>query len=254
VKRQKIMPNIVRVMPEQVSLTVSRVLLIAMASLVPFTSAAAAQTTDAASGARAHYQKAVAAIATDDWSTAKNELTQAKRLAPRNALVSYDLALAYQHTGQTKSALAELNRALQLGLPPEQEKAAESLKQQLGSKTLEGADSISGRSGKPYATVAVNYDQFTDKSQATLDFSFPQEALTLRFVTRCEGNDFGKKYHNLFFLLKKGAGEWQLPESEAIFLADGTPIALPSQVLKNKSCLFITGYDRSKLAGGSYRW
>ncbi|MGA9041330.1 MAG: tetratricopeptide repeat protein [Terriglobales bacterium] len=83
--------------------------------------------------AKQHYQNAVAAIAKSDWQTAKNELLKAVKLAPQNALVHYDLALAYSHTGQINSARAELTKALQFGLPAEQKQAAAELKQKLAN-------------------------------------------------------------------------------------------------------------------------
>jgi tetratricopeptide (TPR) repeat protein len=98
--------------------------------------AARPQASDNTPRARQHYQNAVTAINRDDWQTAKSELLRAERLAPQNALVHYDLALAYSHTGQNKSALAELNKALQLGLPADQKQAAAQLRRQLS--TLNG--------------------------------------------------------------------------------------------------------------------
>jgi hypothetical protein len=106
--------------------------------------AAQNQTVDTTVLAKHHYQNAVAAIAKSDWQTAKNELLQAVRLAPQNALVHYDLALAYSHTGQLKSAQTELNKALQIGLPAEQTKAAQELKQQFLSQAAESKNSGSG--------------------------------------------------------------------------------------------------------------
>jgi hypothetical protein len=91
------------------------------------------QSSDNTAQAKQHYQNAVAAISKNDWQTAKSELLQAEKLAPSNALVHYDLALAYSQTGQPKSAQAELTKALQLGLPAEQRQAAEKLKQQLSA-------------------------------------------------------------------------------------------------------------------------
>lgn len=78
--------------------------------------------------AKLHYENAVAAISNNDWKTAKSELLKAKQLAPSNALVHYDLALAYSHTGETHSAQLELNNALRLGLPPAQQEEAKELK------------------------------------------------------------------------------------------------------------------------------
>jgi tetratricopeptide (TPR) repeat protein len=97
--------------------------------------------------AKLHYQNAVAAISKKDWQTAKAELLQAEKLAPQNALMHYDLALAYSHTGAPKSAQAELNKALQLGLPAEQQRAAEQLKQTLAGQEVsakKNGDKVAG--------------------------------------------------------------------------------------------------------------
>ena len=95
-----------------------------------------AQSSDPAAMAKRHYQNAVAAIGKDDWPAAERELLQAEKLAPQNALVRYDLALAYSHTGKDKFAQAELHRALQLGLPAEQKQAAEELQHQLQTASM----------------------------------------------------------------------------------------------------------------------
>jgi len=91
------------------------------------------QAGDNTTEAKQHYQSAVAAISKSDWATAKAELLQAEKLAPQNALIHYDLGLAYAHTGQVRSAQAELNKGIQLGLPAEQQQAAVALKQKLAS-------------------------------------------------------------------------------------------------------------------------
>lgn len=116
-------------------------LLLSVALVVPTTNlpifvpamAAQSQSSAATLEAKKHYQNAVAAIAKNDWQKAKSELLQAEKLAPKNALVHYDLALAYSHTGSPKSARAEIDKALQLGLPAEQKQAAEQLKSDLGN-------------------------------------------------------------------------------------------------------------------------
>jgi TIR domain-containing protein len=89
---------------------------------------------DATTRAKQHYQNAVAAIAKNDWRSATGELLQAENLAPQNALVHYDVALVYSHTGQVKSALAEVNKAIELGLPKAQEQAAKDLKERLKTR------------------------------------------------------------------------------------------------------------------------
>jgi tetratricopeptide (TPR) repeat protein len=100
------------------------------------TAAAQAQTADTTARAKQHYHNAVTAISKGDWQTARTELIQAEKLAPQNALVHYDLALAYSHTGQTKSAQLEVNKALKLGLPQEQKQAAGQLKGKLENPAL----------------------------------------------------------------------------------------------------------------------
>jgi hypothetical protein len=94
-------------------------------------SPAQTQVTAGAAEAKEHYQNAIAAIAKSDWKTAQTEFQQVVKLAPKNALVHYDLALAYSHTDQIKSAQAELNEAIQLGLPAERKQTAEELGQRL---------------------------------------------------------------------------------------------------------------------------
>jgi tetratricopeptide (TPR) repeat protein len=81
--------------------------------------------------AKLHYQNAVVAIGKGDWQSAQNEMLLAEKLAPQNALVHYDLALAYSHMGQIQSAETELTKAIQLGLPAQQRHAAAELKQRL---------------------------------------------------------------------------------------------------------------------------
>ena len=111
--------------------------------------AASAQSTDSTSQAKRHYQNAVMAIDKGDWQTAKTELLQAAKLTPNNALVHYDLALAYSHTGQSTLAKSELGKALQLGMPAEQKKAAEELRQELdaAAKTPQTKDPSAGTNG-----------------------------------------------------------------------------------------------------------
>jgi Tfp pilus assembly protein PilF len=55
------------------------------------------QPRDMTSDAKDHYQTAALAIEKGDWQTAQNELLESVALAPDNALVHYDLALAFSH-------------------------------------------------------------------------------------------------------------------------------------------------------------
>jgi hypothetical protein len=132
-------------------------------------SAALPQSPDNAAQAKQHYQSAVAAINKNDWQTAKSELLQAERLAPNNALVHYDLALAYSHTGQNKSALSELNKALQLGLPAEQKQAAEQLKLKLqASASTPPNNKPTSVQTFPDVTWTKQYDKFEGHNSVSL--------------------------------------------------------------------------------------
>ena len=125
--------------------------------------AASPQSTGSTAQAKQHYQNAVAAIDKNDWQTAKSELLQAEKLAPSNALVHYDLALAYSHTGSPESAQAELNKALQLGLPAEQRQAAEKLKEQLSAEAGTAGVQKSGASEGSNASLKSTTDFIRSK-------------------------------------------------------------------------------------------
>jgi hypothetical protein len=132
------------------------------------------QTSEATAQARQHYQNAVSAINKGDWQAAKNELLQAEKLAPHNALVHYDLALAYSHTGQVKSAQLELNKALQLGLPAEQKQAAQELNQKLASQgtvpKANGASNAMSSPQSPPSKAPVIREPATPTIEETIEY------------------------------------------------------------------------------------
>jgi hypothetical protein len=88
--------------------------------------------------AKQHYANAEANIAKGDWTSARSELIKLKALTPNNALVLYDLGLAYSHTGDKSLALTELQSALKIGLPTSQSENAEKLIAQLQMKSETG--------------------------------------------------------------------------------------------------------------------
>ena len=120
--------------------------------------------------AKQHYQKAAAAIEKSDWLTAKGELLQAEKLAPNNAIVHYDLALAYSHTGRVRAAQDELNLALRLGLPSAQATAAQELRQQLRSSastvTAHGTGSRGNRSDPTFGASASDVKHIAAMNEA----------------------------------------------------------------------------------------
>ena len=143
------------------------------AALISLTVASviSAQSTDTAAQAKQHYQNAVAAINKNDWQTAKTELQQAEKLAPQNALVHYDLALAYSHTGSPISAQSELTKALQLGLPPEQKQAAEQLRQKLANVDQGGESRRAPEDNGPSYEETAAYINKVLKDYPTASFS-----------------------------------------------------------------------------------
>jgi hypothetical protein len=79
--------------------------------------------------AERHHSVAEAALRAGDFTTALKELERAVELAPRNAMMFYNLAVVHQKRGDAIKALSPLQRAITLGLP-----------EHLGplAKTLEG--------------------------------------------------------------------------------------------------------------------
>jgi tetratricopeptide (TPR) repeat protein len=186
---------------------------------------ASAQSTDHAAQAGHHYKNAVAAISKNDWQTAKSELLAAEKLAPQNALVHYDLALAYSHTGQVKSAQTELNKALRLGLPAEQKQSAEQLDIRLTTAqtnidgvTKDTPGASARQNSRPKPSVAETLDWLKDKltSEAVISESLYNSPITNSYrIADIQGCRFRltnrqEMPHELFFMT-----ETQVDMSEA---------------------------------------
>lgn len=67
--------------------------------------------------AQKHYRIALEAIKNNDFTTASDELKTAADLAPKNALIWYNLAVVESKKGDSKPALDHLQKAEGLGLP-----------------------------------------------------------------------------------------------------------------------------------------
>jgi len=67
-----------------------------------------------------HHQLALSALQNGDLEAAANELTKAADLAPRNALIQYDLGVVESQLGRVESALNHLRTARDLGLCTDQ--------------------------------------------------------------------------------------------------------------------------------------
>jgi hypothetical protein len=67
-----------------------------------------------------HQQLALSALQDGNLEAAANELNKAADLAPRNALIQYDLGVVESQLGRVESALNHLRTARDLGLPTDQ--------------------------------------------------------------------------------------------------------------------------------------
>ena len=68
-------------------------------------------------GAEEHYRTAVLAVKADDLSVAAEEMSEASKAAPENALVLYGLAVIQARNRQPELALPNLEDAMRRGLP-----------------------------------------------------------------------------------------------------------------------------------------
>jgi hypothetical protein len=81
--------------------------------------------------AQFHYKVALTALKNNDLEIATKELEQAAKLAPNNALVQYNLAIVTSKRGKPAEAVADLKRAIDLGLPSTEAAQADDLLVQL---------------------------------------------------------------------------------------------------------------------------
>ncbi len=91
------------------------------------TSAQSAALTPQEKEAQKHYRIALEAIKNNDFTAASDELKTAADLAPKNALIWYNLAVVESKKGDSKSALEHLQKAESLGLPRNLQNDAEQL-------------------------------------------------------------------------------------------------------------------------------
>lgn len=123
-----------------------QVMLVALSLLYPL-GKLFAQSTGGQAEARHHYQVAQLALQNGDMAVASSELEKAARLDPNNPLVEYNLAVVDSKSGRPESGLAHLNRAQQLGLPPEQRASAEQLAAELDYGVQKSAAGLGWLSG-----------------------------------------------------------------------------------------------------------
>jgi hypothetical protein len=104
--------------------------------------------------AQKHYRVALEAIKNNDFSTAADELKAASGLAPKNALIWYNLAVVESKKGDAKSALEHLQKAESLGLPKSMQNDADDLEAKLTYKTEIKARAAAAQPEKAPAAAA----------------------------------------------------------------------------------------------------
>lgn len=77
--------------------------------------------------AQLHYKVAQVALKHNDLNVALQELREAAKLAPQNALVHYYLAVVLKQQGGAKEGLEHLHLAMKIGLPVSERRAADNL-------------------------------------------------------------------------------------------------------------------------------
>jgi hypothetical protein len=91
--------------------------------------------------AQKHYRIAQEALKNNDLSIAADELDQAAQLAPKNAIIWYNLAQVESKKGDSASALQHLQKAESLGLPKSVQDNAAQLDAKLSYEAKSVADS-----------------------------------------------------------------------------------------------------------------
>ncbi|MGB2592178.1 MAG: hypothetical protein WBG02_18695 [Candidatus Acidiferrum sp.] len=91
--------------------------------------------------AQNHYHIAQEALKNNDLSIAADELGQAAQLAPKNAIIWYNLAQVESKKGDSASTLQHLQRAGSLGLPKSVQDNAAQLDAKLSYEAKSVADS-----------------------------------------------------------------------------------------------------------------
>jgi len=103
------------------------------------TSAHTAALTPQERQAQKHYLVAVEALKNGDLTTALQELNAAAKLAPKNALIWYNLAVVESKSGDAKTALIDVQKASDLGLPNSIQHDADELEAKLTYATRQEA-------------------------------------------------------------------------------------------------------------------
>jgi len=133
-----------------------------------------------ADAAQRHYQTGLAALEKNDLATAEEEMQAAAKLAPKNALIFYKLAVIQSKRDEWQPALKNIDAARKLGLPKNLEDealqlAADVITKQLQAKTAENNkkfgwfDQMEWLQGKYIFTKMLNHDSECVKDYHWID-------------------------------------------------------------------------------------
>ena len=130
--------------------------------------------------AQRHYQAGLAALDKNDLAAAEEEMQTAAKLAPKNALIFYKLAVIQSKRDEWQSALKNIDAARKLGLPKNLEDealqlAADVITKQLQANTAENNkkfawfDQMEWLQGKYIFTKMLNHDSECVKDYHWID-------------------------------------------------------------------------------------
>lgn len=140
----------------------------------------AAQQTANADAAQRHYQAGLAALEKNDLAAAEEEMQAAAKLAPKNALIFYKLAVIQSKRGEREAGIKSVSVAQKLGLPKKLQEAANQLSaemivKELQLKTAENNkrfawfDEVDWLQGKYIYTKMLNHDSDCVKDYHWID-------------------------------------------------------------------------------------
>jgi hypothetical protein len=135
------------------------------------------QTADA-DAAQRHYQAGLAALEKNDLAVAEEEMQAAARLAPKNTLIFYKLAVIQSKRDEWQAGIKSLDVAQKLGLPKElqdaaNELAAKMIVKQLQAKVVEQnkkdawLNQLSWLEGKHLFVKSLDHDSECTREQHT---------------------------------------------------------------------------------------
>jgi hypothetical protein len=194
-----------------------------------------------------HYKVALVALEKNDLDMALKELRICAQLAPENALVHYNLAVVQsKKEGQSSEALTSLQRAMNLGLPPEKKDDAEALLAKLtydlnAAKARRDASRVAAEASTPCGLRPVREPGVPES--LPLKDVLPQLIGTWRYDGTDGDAGKGTRYHTVVSLSFRAAGKSQ-PVCELSFRQECiNPGEAPFQITEFKGTIPLSSRD-----------